>query len=122
MITVFCCVFQTMTSLFRNVLVLDSGDCTIKCVDLLIGFNSADVQMQLLLRSLTAILTNSPLNPNMEDDDDDRTYPTDLKSLVLKLILTILTVRKCESNLVNCFVKLDLTAKAICDKLFVEHF
>ena len=81
-----------MTSLFRNVLTLDSGDFTIKCVDLLIGFKSADVQMQLLLRSLTDILTNSPLSASIEEEDDDRTYPTDLKNLVLKLFLTLLTV------------------------------
>ena len=80
-----------MTSLFRNVLTLDSGD-TIKSVDLLIGYNSADVQMQLLLRSLTAILTNSPLSPYAEDEEEERIYPTELKTLVLKLILTILTV------------------------------
>ena len=88
---------QTLTSLFRIVLTHDSGDQTFKSIDLLIGFNSADVQMQLLLRSLTAILTDSSVNKfTEEDEDDDRRYPSELKTLVLKLLLTMLTV----SNLI----------------------
>lgn len=83
-----------MTCLFRVSLSHDSGgDQSIKGIDLLIGLKSADVQMQLLLRSLTAILVNAPLTSfSEEEDDDDRIYPAELKTLVLKLILTILTV------------------------------
>ena len=87
--------FQTLTCLFRVSLAHDSADQSFKEIDLLIGLNSADVQMQLLLRSLTAILANAPLTSFAEEDDDDRVYPSELKTLVLKLILTVVTVSIC---------------------------
>nr|CAB3223158.1 UPF0668 protein C10orf76 homolog [Phallusia mammillata] len=85
---------QTISCLFRIVLTHDLGDHGFEAIDLLIGFNSAEVQMQLLLRALTSILTNTSLTPQDEDeevDEDDHVYPPVLKSLVLQLLLIITT-------------------------------
>lgn len=90
-----------MSCLFRIILTHDLGDYGFEAIDLLIGFNSAEVQMQLLLRALTAILTNNPLNPiqdEEEEDDDDHVYPPILKSLVLQLLLIITTVSESFQN------------------------
>ncbi|CAK8690244.1 unnamed protein product [Clavelina lepadiformis] len=83
---------QTLICLFRVVLSHDNGDQSFETIDFLFGFNSADMQMQLLLRALTAILTNNPLTPVMdEDEDDERNYPPILKSLVFQLLLSIIS-------------------------------
>uniref|UniRef100_H2ZR09 Armadillo-like helical domain-containing protein n=1 Tax=Ciona savignyi TaxID=51511 RepID=H2ZR09_CIOSA len=96
---------QTMASLFRIVFSYDLGDHGFEVIDLLVGFGCADVQMQLLLRSLSSILVNTNVNPSDQDeeDDDERNYPPVLKSLVLQLLLIISTGRDNVSQ--NTFVE-----------------
>jgi len=95
-----------MSCLFRIVFSHDLADHGFEAIDVLVGFDSAEVQMQLLLRALTSILTNASLaspdvaqedrddeeDDDMDDDDDDRCYPPQLKTLVLQLLLVITTV------------------------------
>nr|XP_002131899.1 armadillo-like helical domain-containing protein 3 [Ciona intestinalis] len=85
---------QTMSCLFRIILSHDLGDHGFEVIDLLVGFGSADVQMQLLLRSLTSILTNT-VDGSLEDEEEDleRNYPPILKTLALQLLLIISTGR-----------------------------
>ena len=68
--------------------------------DLLIGENLCDMQMQLLLRTLSAILTNTPILSLEDTDDEERVYPSELKNLSLQLLLTIV----CVSNLVDHYL------------------
>jgi len=99
---------QTLICLFRSTLTHNTKSLGVELPNLLM--ENCEIQMQLLLRSLAALLSNTPLREKdqsggdedeekeeeegddcvTDDDDDDvQEYPSILKSLSLQLLLTI---------------------------------
>lgn len=69
---------QTLSCMFRNVYSCELGDHGFDRIDLLVGFDSAEIQMQDLLKALTDILTSDQ-------------YNVTIKSLILQLLLIMTT-------------------------------
>merc|ERR1712136_12296 len=68
----------TLNGLIKGVYRKAQGDYGFDLIDLLVGFDHAEVQMQLLVDVIDGILNND--------------HPTSLRDLALKLILTLVTV------------------------------
>lgn len=93
---------QTMSCLFRGIHTVEVGDHGFDRIDLLIGFDMAETSMQVLLRCLTAGLTNDH-------------YNTILKSVILQLLLVIATGTENISQ--NTFVEYLMTNEELYDTL-----